>query len=163
MKSPKTRFRETFGRSSLYFEYFEYFEIQKIQKPQRHLAPAPRPQCRSWPQCHGPSATAPAPRPQCHLAPAPRPQCRSWPQCHLAPAPRPQCRSWPQCHLALVGPSAMAPVPFRSIGPSATWPQRHGPSAALGPSALWLWLALAPRPQRRSDRLALAPLRFGWP
>ena len=29
MKSPKTRFRETFGRSSLYFEYFEYFEIQK--------------------------------------------------------------------------------------------------------------------------------------
>ena len=49
MKSPKKRFRETFGRSSLYFEYFEiqkiqnifvlakcfeyfeYFEIQKIQ------------------------------------------------------------------------------------------------------------------------------------
>ena len=28
MKSPKTRFRETFGTSSL---YFEYFEIQKIQ------------------------------------------------------------------------------------------------------------------------------------
>jgi len=28
MKSPKTRFRETFGRSSL---YFEYFEIQKVQ------------------------------------------------------------------------------------------------------------------------------------
>ena len=28
MKSPKKRFRETFGRSSL---YFEYFEIQKIQ------------------------------------------------------------------------------------------------------------------------------------
>ena len=27
----KKRFRETFGRSSLYFEYFEYFEIQKIQ------------------------------------------------------------------------------------------------------------------------------------
>ena len=23
LKSPKTRFRETFGRSSLYFEYFE--------------------------------------------------------------------------------------------------------------------------------------------
>ena len=34
MKSPKKRFRETFGRSSLYFEYFEYFEIQKIQKIQ---------------------------------------------------------------------------------------------------------------------------------
>ena len=31
LKSPKTRFRETFGRSSLYFEYFEFFEIQKIQ------------------------------------------------------------------------------------------------------------------------------------
>ena len=28
MKSPKKRFRETFGRSSL---YFEHFEIQKIQ------------------------------------------------------------------------------------------------------------------------------------
>ena len=34
MKSPKTRFRETFRRSSLYFEYFEYFEIQKIQNIQ---------------------------------------------------------------------------------------------------------------------------------
>ena len=55
MKSPKKRFRETFGRSSLYFEYFEiqknqniqdifvlakffeyfeYFEIQKIQNIQ---------------------------------------------------------------------------------------------------------------------------------
>ena len=30
----KKRFRETFGRSSLYFEYFEYFEIQKIQNIQ---------------------------------------------------------------------------------------------------------------------------------
>ena len=35
-QSPKTkkRFRETFGRSSLYFEYFEYFEIQKNQNIQ---------------------------------------------------------------------------------------------------------------------------------
>ena len=34
MKSPKKRFRETFRRSSLYFEYFEYFkyfENQNIQ------------------------------------------------------------------------------------------------------------------------------------
>ena len=37
MKSPKTRFRETFGTSSLYFEYFEYFEIQKIQNIQNIL------------------------------------------------------------------------------------------------------------------------------
>ena len=34
MKSPKKRFRETFGRSSLYFEYFEFFEIQKNQNIQ---------------------------------------------------------------------------------------------------------------------------------
>ena len=31
MKSPKKRFRETFGRSSLYFEYFEIQKIQNIQ------------------------------------------------------------------------------------------------------------------------------------
>ena len=37
MKSPKKRFRETFGRSSLYFEYFEYFEIQKIQKYSKYF------------------------------------------------------------------------------------------------------------------------------
>ena len=30
----KKRFRETFGRSSLYFEYFEYFEIPKNQNIQ---------------------------------------------------------------------------------------------------------------------------------
>ena len=31
MKSPKKKFRETFGRSSLYFEYFEIQKIQNIQ------------------------------------------------------------------------------------------------------------------------------------
>ena len=31
MKSPKERFRETFGRSSLHFEYFEIQKIQNIQ------------------------------------------------------------------------------------------------------------------------------------
>ena len=31
MKSPKKRFKETFGRSSLYFEYFEIQKIQNIQ------------------------------------------------------------------------------------------------------------------------------------
>ena len=31
MKSPKKRFRETFGRSSLYFEYFEIQKNQNIQ------------------------------------------------------------------------------------------------------------------------------------
>ena len=34
MKSPKKRFRETFGRSSLYFDYFEYFEFFEIQNIQ---------------------------------------------------------------------------------------------------------------------------------
>ena len=31
MKSPKKRFRETFGRSSLYFEYFEIQKVQNFQ------------------------------------------------------------------------------------------------------------------------------------
>ena len=31
MKSPKKRFKETFGRSSLYFEYFEIQKNQNIQ------------------------------------------------------------------------------------------------------------------------------------
>ena len=31
MKSPKKRFRETSGRSSLYFEYFEIQKNQNIQ------------------------------------------------------------------------------------------------------------------------------------
>ena len=34
MKSPKTRFRETFGRSSLYFEYVEIKKNQENQNIQ---------------------------------------------------------------------------------------------------------------------------------